>query len=332
MIRYLHKRSWKLWDAPRPIAKAKGQMFGRRHHQTAEESIESVVRCGAYFEVGSRVAWNRKKYEGIEQIWPEPRGISGAFPVPRRFWCQVTAQVADPSARAPEGPWMCRRTHETTVEFHWVNFTGMMIDQRLEWGADFQTKSERIRLRAVALYSSNASMGSGFWIASLRRSRRRLLDLRVRRCVVGTETGWNRSISTDQRTWREAVGIWWLFMWETDWLRVLKHCRCLPERIAPLSSRVVPYVSSGAWQIFHIYLLEGLNCTFGRVVRFFFEILRSCSARASAEASTFTPNHDWTFAVWLVAGRETCLLGPCMSTPKNTLLCIFASNFRLIHC
>ena len=43
---------------------------------------------------------------------------------------------------------------------------------------------ERIRLRAVALYSSNASMGSGFWIASLRRSRRRLLDLRVRRCVV----------------------------------------------------------------------------------------------------------------------------------------------------
>ena len=68
MIRYLHKRSWKLWDAPRPIAKAKGQMFGRRHHQTAEESIESVVRCGAYFEVGSRVAWNRKTYEGIEQI------------------------------------------------------------------------------------------------------------------------------------------------------------------------------------------------------------------------------------------------------------------------
>ena len=74
--------------------------------------------------------------------------------------------------------------------------------------------------------------------------------------------------------------------------RVLKHCRSLPERIAPLSSRVVPYVSSGAWQMFHNYLLEGLNCTFGRVVRFFFEILRSCSARASAEASTFTPNHD----------------------------------------
>ena len=60
MIRNLYKRSWKLWDAPRPIAKAKGQMFGRRHRQNAEESIESVLRCGAYFEVGSRVAWNRK--------------------------------------------------------------------------------------------------------------------------------------------------------------------------------------------------------------------------------------------------------------------------------
>ena len=31
--------------------KVKGQMFGRRHHQIAEESIEFVVRCGAYFEV-----------------------------------------------------------------------------------------------------------------------------------------------------------------------------------------------------------------------------------------------------------------------------------------
>ena len=127
---------------------------------------------------------------------------------------------------------------------HRVDFT--MIDQRN--GTGYQ--------RAVAFYSSN-SMGSGFWIfldriASLRRSRRRLLDLQVRRCVVAVM---DRNRMKQEHFHRSTISTyvtrssWHLMVFHVrDRLtRVLKHCRSLPERIAPLSSRVVPYVSSGAW-------------------------------------------------------------------------------------